>query len=66
MVNVTCRSAGCCAVADAGGMAAAVGVADAVMGPPEPEAAFARVTDRCAPLGLPAAAALAAHRARAR
>jgi len=66
MVNVTCRRAGCCAVAAAGGMAAAAGVADAVMGPPEPEDAFAQVTDRCARLGLPAAAALAAHRSRAR
>ncbi len=47
MVNVTSSSGGCCSLMDAGGLDVAAGVVDAVMGPPEAEAAFGRITDKC-------------------
>ncbi|KAK9830945.1 hypothetical protein WJX81_000770 [Elliptochloris bilobata] len=46
VVNVTNGSSGCGGMLNAGGLEAAARVVDAVMGPPELEAAFARITDR--------------------
>ena len=43
------NAAGCAAVLGAGGLAAAAQLLDAVLGPPEEDAAFVAIADRCIP-----------------
>lgn len=47
MVNVTNSRSGCAGMLAAGALEAAAAVVDGVMGPPEDDATFARITDRC-------------------
>ena len=47
VVNVTNSRGGCAGMLAAGALEAAAAVVDGVMGPPEDDATFARITDRC-------------------
>lgn len=47
VVNVTNSRGGCAGMLAAGALEAAARVVDGVMGPPEDDATFARITDRC-------------------